>query len=409
MRILRVNTSCSRGGAADKASSLHEVLGRMDEVEDLVAYGRGTSPNDPTSVRFTLPFEVYTHALVTRLTGLQGYGTPISTKRLRKIIRNFNPDILHAHNLHGYYVDLGSAAAATGNLGIPIVWTFHDAWPLTGRCAFFFDCTHWRQGCGSCPDLRRYPRAFLDTTRFMWRRKRKLFGEHWDPVIVTPSQWLADHVAEACGSVCRIEVIPNGIDVEQFSPQNQERARSELGLPQDKKVVLFAAADLADERKGARHFFDGLRHVEAENWIVATVGKTMQEQAFIPKNVTLMQLGYLGGRDAMATAYNAADLYCIASLDDNLPTTVLESLACGTPVVGFSVGGIPEQVPSDCGQLVSPKDSRALGRAMSTLLEDDTLRELMGRSCRRRAEEEYDLHRFVERYLALYHELVGGD
>jgi len=120
------------------------------------------------------------------------------------------------------------------------------------------------------------------------------------------------------------------------------------------------------------------------------------------------RLGYIKGTKVMAKVYSAADLYCITSLADNFPTTVLESMACGTPVVGFAVGGIPEQVTEECGQFVAPGDAKALGQAITELLNEDTKRKKMGELCRKRAEREYNLQLFIERHLALYRELVGG-
>lgn len=321
-------------------------------------------------------------------------------------MREWKPDIAHFHNLHGYYLDL-RIAKALGEFDIPVVWTLHDAWPLTGRCAAFFECSRWRTGCGSCPDLRRYPKTYLDTSALMWGRKRKLLGSVWQPVMAAPSKWLASLVREACGERCRVEVVPNGIDTQLFRPRDRTQGRERLGWPVDKKVVLFAAADLGDKCKGAPYFFESLQYVDTPKWLAVTVGKRVELQR--PPGgggASVRQLGYMRRREAMAEAYAAADLFCITSLDENFPTTVLESMACGTPAVGFSVGGIPEQIPANCGRLVKPHDARALGEAITTLLADDRLRETMGRNCRERAVAQYDQGRCVERYLALYRQLA---
>lgn len=145
---------------------------------------------------------MYLHAFLTRAIGIQGYGSKASTRCLLWLIRQWKPDILHFHNIHGYYLNLG-IARAIGRLGIPVVWTLHGGWPLTGRCAYFFNCSRWKIGCGQCPNLRSYPRTYFDTSRIMWRKKRELLGGVWNPVIVTPSQWLANLVLEAFRSVWR--------------------------------------------------------------------------------------------------------------------------------------------------------------------------------------------------------------
>jgi len=290
---------------------------------------------------------------------------------------------------------------------LPVVWTLHDAWPLSGRCAYFLDCGRWKTGCGKCPYPREYPRTYFDSSAWMWSRKRKLLGEVWKPVIVTPSRWLANLVAEACDGRCRIEVIPNGIDTTLFHPVNRLQARKELGLPQDKKVVLFAAAKPSERRKGITYFFEALKYVQADNWMPLAAGGAVDFAKWVPQGVEVRQLGYVKGAEVMAKVYSAADLYCITSLADNFPTTVLESMACGTPVVGFAVGGIPEQVTEECGQLVSLGDAKALGQSITNLLNGDTKRKTMGELCRKRVEQEYNLQLFIERHLALYRELVG--
>jgi len=407
VRVLMVNTEYTRGGAARIARTLHETVNASPNRESLFAYGRGPKRQDSQAVRFAFQPEAYFHALLTRLTGMQGYGTWLSTRRLLRLIRDCKPDVIHFHNIHGYYLDL-SIARAVGELEIPIVWTLHDAWPLTGRCAYFFECDRWKTGCGHCPDLRSYPRTFIDSSAMMWRRKRELLGGVWSPVIATPSQWLGKLASEASAGRCRVEVIANGIDTQLFQPRDRSEVREELGLPDGKKVVLFAAADLADERKGARHFFECLNSVQANEWMAVTVGKKVDVRRMLNSQVEIKQLGYVAGSEAMAKVYNAADLFCITSLDDNFPTTVLESLACGTPVVGFRVGGIPEQVTDDCGILVEPRDAQGLGRAITRLLQDDVLREKMGENCRARAVAEYSISKFRDRYVSLYHEIAEG-
>ena len=406
MRVLIVNTEQARGGAALIARTLHEGLNALPGHESLFAYGRGPRTGDRQTWRFALQAEVCVHALLTRATGLQGYGTWLSTRRLVRTVREWKPDIIHFHNIHGYYLNL-SIARAVGKLGTPVVWTLHDAWPLTGRCAYFFECSRWRRGCGHCPYSRTYPKTYFDTSHIMWSKKRELLGNVWKPVIVTPSQWLADLVSEACAGRCRIEVIPNGIDTQLFHPRDRAAVREKLGLPVDDKVILFVAADLGDERKGARCFYESLQYLRMPGWLAVTVGKKV-ELPRLAGGSAVRQLGYMRGREAMAEAYAAADLFCITSLDENFPTTVLESMACGTPVVGFSAGGIPEQVTANCGWLVTPRDARALGEAIAALLADDRLRETMGRNCRERAVAQYDQRQCVERYIALCRELAQG-
>jgi len=377
----------------------------LEGWESLFAYGRGPKAKEPRAVRFALQPEVYLHAALTRLTGIQGYGTWLSTRRLVRLILEWKPDVIHFHNIHGYYLDL-SIAKAVDKLGIPVVWTLHDAWPLSGRCGYFLDCGRWKTGCGRCPYPREYPKTYFDSSAWMWPRKRKLLGEVWKPVIVTPSRWLANLVVEASNGRLCVEVIPNGIDTTAFRPVNRAQARKELGLPSERKIVLFTAAKPSEKRKGIAYFFETLKYIQADSWMALAVGGKVDITRRVPYGVEVRQLGYVRGAEAMAKVYSVADLYCITSLADNFPTTVLEAMACGTPVVGFAAGGIPEQVEEGCGRLVAPGDARALGKVITELLNDDALRNQMADRCRKRADQDYNLQRFMKRHLALYHEIA---
>lgn len=407
MKALMVNTEYHRGGAARIAKTLHDALNTSSEFQSYFAYGRGPKAEDSKAFRFAWQPEVYLHAFLTRITGLQGYGSWLSTKRLANFINRKELDLIHLHNLHGYYLDL-SFVRSLGKLGIPVIWTLHDGWPLTGRCAYWFECDRWKTGCSHCPDLSRYPKTYLDNSAFMWKRKNAIFAQGWSPVIVCPSQWLADRVKESYLNKYCVATIPNGIDTETFNPREKMAVRKRLGIPAEKRVILFVAADLRDERKGVRYFFESLQHIKADNYMVLTLGKRLDLKGRLKKAAEIKHLGYIADRGLLSEIYSSADVFCISSLDDNFPTTVLESLACGTPIVGFEVGGIPEQVTEDCGILVPPGDAQGLGEAITKLLQDDDLREKMSTNCRARAVTHYTLEKFRDRYIELYHEIAQG-
>jgi len=408
VRILMVNTEYTRGGAARVARTLHGIMNASPDHESLFVYGRGPKAKGSEAVRSCCQPEVYFHGLLTRLTGLQGYGSWLSTKRSIRLMLDWRPDVIHFHNIHGYYLNL-SIARAVGKLEIPVVWTLHDAWPLTGRCAYFFECDRWKTGCGHCPDLSRYPKTYRDSSAFMWKRKKAALTQGWNPITVCPSQWLADQVKKSYLSKYRLEVIPNGIDTETFRPREKVATRERLGISAEKKIILFVAADLADERKGARYFFESLQHIKGDDWMVLTLGKRVNLTGKLLAVIDVKQLGFISNRDLLAEVYSAADVLCISSLDEVFGLVVTESMACGTPVVGFRVGGIPEQVTDDCGILVEPRDAQGLGKAITQLLQDDVLRKKMSENCRDRAVAEYSISKFRDRYVKVYSSVIEGD
>jgi len=404
-KILNVNTAFSKGGAAQVARMLHNGLNKTFEFSSYFAYGRGAGPADKKAFRFAYQLEICLHTFLTRTTGLQGYGSYLSTRRLEKFILKEKFDLIHLHNLHGYYLNL-SFVRFLGKLNIPIVWTLHDGWAITGRCAYFFECNHWKKGCGNCTHLTWYPKTYFDSSALMWKKKKEYFTSEWNPVIVCPSQWLADKVKESYLNRFKIEVIPNGVDTEVFKPKDKIEIRKKLRISSDKKVILFVAANLKDERKGVEFFLKALSHIKADNWIVLMIGKKINfnQEARIAGNIK--QLDYVSDKNLISDIYNAADVFCITSLDEVFGLTVTESMACAIPVVGFKIGGIPEQVTDNCGILVSPKNIQNLAEAMEALLKDDEKRRAFGINCRKRVLENYSIEKFTERYINLYKNLL---
>ena len=399
-----VNTEYSRGGAAQMARRLHAAINARG-VSSVIAYGRGGKAADGNSYRFGLLPEVYLHAFLARVAGIHGYGSYISTRRLENYIRKNGFDVMHLHNLHGYFLDL-SFIRRLKEMKKPVVWTLHDGWPVTGRCPYLCECERWRIGCGECPDLRAYPRSwFLDASPLMHRIKMGYFCEGWSPILVLPSQWLAKGIRESCLGGLRIEVIPNGVDTAAFSPVDRNAARARLGIARDRKVALLMAANLKDRRKGAGYFFEALKYINNDNLTVLLVGRKVETGDAAGK-YDIRQTGFVSGVRALADIYNAADVFCVTYLNDNFPNTVLESMSCGTPVAGFDSGGVSEQVTEGCGILVPPRDAEALGCAIDRLLRDEALRASCGDAARKKAVGEYGMDKFASRYIALYGELM---
>jgi len=405
MKILTLNTEYHRGGAARVAKTLHDELNVTRGFQSYFAYGRGSKIKDDKAIKFSLWPEIYLHAALTRLGGLQGYGTPLSTRRLFRYIKTGNFDLIHFHNLHGYYLDL-SFVRFIENLGIPAIWTLHDAWPITGRCAYFFECDRWNTGCGECPYLSSYPKTYLDSSALMWKRKKEHFDRDWNLSIVCPSQWLADKIRESYLNKYQIKIIPNCVNIEIFKPKDKISIRKKLGIPTKKKVVLYIANDLQDERKGFFYFLQALESIKLKNWMVITIGEKIHLDKRRLMSLDIKQIGYISDQNFISEVYSAADVFCISSLEENFPITVLESLACGIPVVGFQVGGIPEQIPEKCGILVPPKNTKALGKALMNLLNQDELREDMSIKCRAHCVAHYTIKNFRERYIKLYNEIL---
>ncbi len=405
MNILQVNTSYARGGAAAAARALHQAVnGNGGRLRSVYAFGRG--PAGPDAFRLTGPAEVVFRGAKMRLTGLEGGGPASAVDRLGSAIGRIHPALVHLHNIHGYYLDFIRLFGLLRGLDMPLVWTLHDCWPLTGRCAFPEECEAWREGCGRCPGLADYPRSFVDAGARMWRLKKESFSSVPGVVLVAPSEWLAGMVGASHLAGNEVRVIGNGVDTEVFRPipTVRERTRHELGVPAGKKVIMFAAADLKEERKGARFILELLPALAPDRYFVVTAGAKLPglDKAF----PDVRQMGFVADRTKLAGLYNAADVFCATSTSDNFPTTVLEAMACATPTVAFAAGGIPEQLAGGCGLTVPVGRASGLAEAIGALFADEAALEARRTACREKALDRYSMETFLHRYLALYEELL---
>jgi glycosyltransferase involved in cell wall biosynthesis len=317
--------------------------------------------------------------------------------------------ILHGHNLHGAYFDLRALPSISHK--VPTVLTLHDAWLLSGHCAHSFGCERWLQGCGSCPDLTIYPAVRRDSTAYNWRRKQQIFARS-ALYVATPSEWLMNKVRRSMlgPSLLETRVIPNGVDLAVFRPGDRLSARQELGIPAEAAVLLFAAHGI---RANPWKDFEMLRRVlqavaertKGRHLLFVALGEEAPTE-----QVGSAELRFAPFRtDATATAryYQAADVYVHAARADTFPNTVLEALACGTPVVATAVGGIPEQIiDGRTGFLVPPGDVDKMTEAVLTLLDDASLRASMSANATEDAALRFGLDRQVDAYLNWYRQIL---
>jgi glycosyltransferase involved in cell wall biosynthesis len=323
-------------------------------------------------------------------------------------------DVVHLHNLHGGYFNLATLPRITAKK--PTVWTLHDMWPLTGHCAYSYACERWRTCCHHCPLLREPGRRVVeppptrrDRTCPAWRRKRRIYRRS-EVNVVAPSEWLLDKARRGlmagAGSLRRI---PYGIDLEDFRPIDRQTARRALGLDGQTFVAFFSAESARNPRKGFQLLVEALRAVSGKTRIcLLTTGKPTEDAASAP-GLLVRQLGQIESSAFQRLALSAADLTALPSLADNLPLVAIESLACGTPVIGCKVGGVPESVEHmKTGYLAAP-ESQSIARGLLTLVERPGLLRRMRRLCRERACALFDKKLQAERYLALYREAIRND
>lgn len=329
------------------------------------------------------------------------------------------PDLLHAHNLHGGYFDLRRLAAFSRQL--PCVVTLHDEWLLTGHCAYTGNCTRWRTGCGACPDLSIYPAIKRDGTAENWRAKAAIYRRS-RLFLAAPSRWLLAEAERSMLAAGMVEgrVIPNGIDTDLFRPIERKEARKAMNLPQDRHIVLGAANRIRSNRFKDWATLRQAMNILAERApnlpsLFIALGEDAPEERVGPIEIRFVP--FQPDSSQVARYFQAADLYLHAARSENFPTTVLEALACATPVIATAVGGIPEQIrdlsdpavgEAATGVLVPPADAEAMAHWIVTLLEDTQLRIRLGERARADAEARFSFDRMVSAYLDYYQDALAA-
>jgi len=326
------------------------------------------------------------------------------------VLNNEQPEIINIHNIHeaihyhGVPFDIFEVMAFKARL----VFTLHDMWLLTGRCAYAGDCNRFAElSCDEkCPTVSEYPCLEPMQVSNAFNRKRELLLKHPETVIVAPSEWLAGEVRKSYLGNHRIEVIPYGIDLGIFSPDPSRTSfRNKCGIKRDEFVLLSAAADLSDKRKGMHLLWDALQMIKSEV-VLMLVGNGKSIPA-LPDNVRVIHQGFVTDQSDMARLYSAADIFVCSTLADNLPCVLIESISCGTPCIGFKSGGVPDVVrPNITGWLADETSAKSLAKLINSIVLNPNHAAELRTSCRKIAESEYAINLQAERYEALFKELI---
>lgn len=337
--------------------------------------------------------------------GHEDFDFPATSKLLE--LTNERPDIIHCHNLHGGYFDLRTLPQLSQQ--VPVILTLHDAWLLSGHCAHSFDCNRWKNGCGNCPDLSLYPAIRRDAAAYNWQRKAEIYMNS-RLYVVTPCQWLMDKVNQSMlkPGIVASKVIPNGVDLKVFHPADHTEARAHLGLPTDAKILLFAAngirKNIWKDYKTLQSALAKIAKTGTKVLCIALGEKAPTERIY---GVEIRFVSYQQDPNKVALYYQAADLYVHPTRAETFPNTVLEALACGTPVVASAVGGIPEQVvEGKTGFLVPVGDAQTMAGRILDLLTEDGLPLRMGQQAAEDAARRFGVDRMAGEYLAFYQEIL---
>lgn len=344
MRILLVNSVYGSGSTGRICAQLASSLTHAGN-DCLVVYGRGEKKPlaGESLLRVGSDAEVRLHGAATRLLDANGLVSRRATGQLLRAMQAFDPDVIHLHNIHGYYLQFERLFDELRKCGKPIVWTLHDCWPFTGHCAYFdmAHCDRWKTGCGDCPQRGAYPASLLiDGSARNWQRRQASFSGLSRLVIVTPSEWLANHVRHSFLGAYPTVVIPNGVDTAVFRPRPAKEVRAALPKGIEPGQYLLGVANAWEPRKGLQDFFKLSARIAGTPRKLLLVGLNDAQLRALPS--TVFGIKRTSSAQALAALYTGCAAYLNLTYEENYPTTNLEAAACGANVITYSSGGCAE-------------------------------------------------------------------
>ncbi len=412
MKTLILNSFDNQGGAAIATYRLHKGLASISvDSQMLVQIGKSRDP------RVITPLNRWQKVVALLRPHLDELATRFYAKKkpvlfssawvpdgIASRVGELNPDIVHL-----FWVNAGFLRAETiRKLKRPIVWTLHDMWPFTGGCHYDEECGRFRQSCGQCPILG--SKSEKDLSRRVWQRKK----DAWSGtpiVVVATSRWLGEMAAaSSLFANQRIEVIPNGIDTSVYKPADKALARDTYNLPRDRQLILFSAFDAtSDKRKGSQYLLAALKILVQQGWDktaeLVVIGASSMDSGELGMDAHF--IGNLHDEISQVLLYSAADVVVAPSVQENLSNTVIESLACGTPVVAFDIGGMPDMIDhKKSGYLAKPFEAEDLAEGIAWCLGDDARQQELSACARQTVEDRYELSAVASRYRDLYEDIL---
>lgn len=400
-KLLQINSVVNYGSTGKIVEEIGESAITFG-WESYIAFGRNDRESASHKIKIGDKWNIIHHGMESRLLDNHGLASYKSTKAFIEEVRKIQPGVIHLHNLHGYYLNIEVLFDYLAATDIPVVWTFHDCWPITGHCAHFTfaECEKWETECFQCPQKREYPASFLlDQSRRNFQLKRKLFTSVKNMTIVTVSDWLNGIVKRSFLKDYPVITIHNGINTEIFKPAVPSdviaNIKKKYGIPP--KFIILGVSSVWAKRKGLADFIELSGHL-LDDSVVVLVGLTQKQIKGLPGNI--IGIPRTENVQELASLYSAADVLVNPTWEDNFPTTNLEALGCGTPIVTYNTGGSIEAVSPDTGFIVEQGDICGL---LTTINEvRDKGKAKYNQACRQRALDYYRKEDRYAEYLELY-------
>jgi putative colanic acid biosynthesis glycosyltransferase len=400
--LLQVGIEVNSGSTGRIAEHLGE-LAMEKGWESYITYARGYNPSKSNVIKVGNKFNIYSHVLQTRLLGNHLLASTKATIKLIKDIQYINPDIIHLHQIHGYYLNVKILFEYLSNCDVPIVWTLHDCWSFTGHCSYFslLKCEKWKTVCTKCPQYKGYPKSlFFDNSEKNFHLKKEVFTNLKNVTLVTISSWLKNLVEESFMSTHIIRTINNGVDIKQFKPtKNTEVIRNKYTIPN--KHVILGVGTTWIESKGLYDYYK-LNDQISDDYVIVLVGISESLKNKLPKGI--IGIRRTDNINELADLYSLAMVVTSLSYQEAFGLTPVEGFACGTPAIVYNATALPELVSPEVGYIVEAGDIEGILIALEKIKTNG--KDYYSDNCRKRAVTNYDSKKKNHEYLSLYDELL---
>lgn len=401
-KVLQINSVVNKGSTGRIAEQIGTTA-TQNRWESYIAYGRNSNPSHSNLIKIGTQFDVYNHILKSLILGEHGLGSDDATKSLIEIIKTLNPEIIHLHNIHGYYLNYKIFFEFLKTFKGKIIWTLHDCWSFTGHCTYFSDinCNKWITECNHCPKIKNYPKSlFFDTSNEAYFLKKHLFTGLDNLYIVTVSDWLKGLVKNSILQNYSVTTINNGVDLNIFKPQLKNKDLvSRLDLQE--KFVMITASTSWTKHKGFDDYMK-LSLLLNENEVIIMIGLEEEVVKKLPFNV--IGIKKTDNQKELAEWYNIADLVLNLSYQETFGMTTAEGFACGKPSIVYNATASPELISKDgLGYIIEPAQINDVYHAVKKIKKNGS--DFYAEICRNTAIEKYNMETQFQEYINLYEKI----
>lgn len=400
IKILQINVIANSGSTGKIA----EKIGRQvlkEGWESYIAYGRWACSSQSQLIKIGNKIDIFNHVIGSRLLDKHGCFSTHATKILIKKIKEINPDIIHLHNIHGYFLNYKILFDFLSQYNKPIVWTLHDCWSFTGHCSHYTaaKCNKWQTQCFKCPIINSYPKSFIDNSKNNYTKKKVIFTQLQNLHIVTVSDWLHNQVSHSFLKNYPIHTICNGINLNTFKP-TVSTIRKKLQV--ENKFIILSVASYWNNLKGLDDFIK-LANLLDDKYVIILVGIKKTQLNMLPKNI--IGIPRTENVEELVDLYSAADIYASFSIEETFGMTIAESMACGTPAIVYNSTACPELVTDNTGFIITPHDLERVIDIISKVKK--TGKNIYSPICRKHIETCFAEEKTYTQYLSLYKKLLN--